>query len=116
MLTLDIADLGSPPRARPSQPHRGEQVADDATWIESATRPEISKWALTYARPFYAHQRMTADPVTRLRRDEAAEGSASPERRAGRQIAKRTEEVEAPSRIRAEVLNQAKETAGTRCP
>ena len=41
------------------------KVQPNATWIDIGfTDIETSKWSMDYARPYYAQQRMTADPVT----------------------------------------------------
>ena len=66
VLTLDIADFEKPTHVRDIATRTVvSMVPEDATWIDIGyTDTEISKWAMTYARPFYAHQRMTADPVT----------------------------------------------------
>ncbi|MDE0030697.1 MAG: thiamine pyrophosphate-binding protein [Deltaproteobacteria bacterium] len=113
VLTLDIADFEKPTHVRDIATRTVvSMVPEDATWIDIGyTDTEISKWAMTYARPFYAHQRMTADPVTaapaltNLLKERIA---ATPGR--AEQIAKRTEEVgKRHAEIRAEWLRQAKE-------
>jgi thiamine pyrophosphate-dependent acetolactate synthase large subunit-like protein len=66
VLTLDIADFEKPTHVRDIATRTVvSKVPADATWIDIGfTDIEISKWSMDYARPFYAQQRMTADPVT----------------------------------------------------
>jgi acetolactate synthase-1/2/3 large subunit len=66
VLTLDIADFEKPTHVRDIATRTVvSKVPANATWIDIGfTDIEISKWSMDYARPFYAHQRMTADPVT----------------------------------------------------
>jgi acetolactate synthase-1/2/3 large subunit len=66
VLTLDIADFEKPTHVRDIATRTVvSKVPANATWIDIGfTDIEISKWSMDYARPFYAQQRMTADPVT----------------------------------------------------
>jgi acetolactate synthase I/II/III large subunit len=66
VLTLDIADFEKPTHVRDIATRTVvSKVQANATWIDIGfTDIEISKWSMDYARPFYAQQRMTADPVT----------------------------------------------------
>ena len=113
VLTLDIADFEKPTHVRDIATRTVvSMVPEDATWIDIGyTDTEISKWAMTYARPFYAHQRMTADPVTT-----APALTKLLKERIGRtpglagKIAGRTEGVgKRHAEIRAQWLKQAKE-------
>jgi acetolactate synthase-1/2/3 large subunit len=65
VLSLDIADFEKPTHVRDIATRTVvSKVPANATWIDIGfTDIEISKWSMDYARPFYAHQRMTADPV-----------------------------------------------------
>ncbi len=113
VLTLDIADFEKPTHVRDIATRTVvSMVPEDATWIDIGyTDTEISKWAMTYARPFYAHQRMTADPVTaapaltKLLKERIAKTPGRAD-----QIAKRTAAVgKRHAEIRAEWLRQARE-------
>ena len=66
VLTLDIADFEKPTHVRDIATRTVvSKVQANATWIDIGfTDIEISKWSMDYARPYYAQQRMTADPVT----------------------------------------------------
>ncbi len=66
VLTLDIADFEKPTHVRDIATRTVvSKVPANATWIDIGfTDIEISKWSMDYARPYYAQQRMTADPVT----------------------------------------------------
>jgi acetolactate synthase-1/2/3 large subunit len=66
VLTLDIADFEKPTHTRDISTRTVvSKVQEKATWIDIGfTDIEISKWSMDYARPFYAQQRMIADPVT----------------------------------------------------
>jgi acetolactate synthase-1/2/3 large subunit len=65
VLTLDIADFEKPTHTRDISTRTVvSKVPEKATWIDIGfTDIEISKWSMDYARPFYAQQRMIADPV-----------------------------------------------------
>ena len=96
MLTLDIADFEKPTHVRDIATRTVvSKVPANATWIDIGfTDIEISKWSMDYARPFYAQQRMTADPVTtapqltKLLKERIAKTAGLAEK-----IAKRTEEI-----------------------
>jgi acetolactate synthase-1/2/3 large subunit len=96
VLTLDIADFEKPTHVRDIATRTVvSKVPVNATWIDIGfTDIEISKWSMDYARPFYAQQRMTADPVTtvpqltKLLRGRIANTPGLAEK-----IAKRTEEI-----------------------
>ena len=66
VLTLDIADFEKPTHVRDIATRTVvSKVQPKATWIDIGfTDIEISKWSMDYARPYYAQQRLTADPVT----------------------------------------------------
>ena len=66
VLTLDIADFEKPTHTRDISTRTVvSKVQEKAAWIDIGfTDIEISKWSMDYARPFYAQQRMIADPVT----------------------------------------------------
>jgi len=66
VLTLDIADFEKPTHVRDIATRTVvSKVQANATWIDIGfTDIEISKWSMDYARPYYAQQRMIADPVT----------------------------------------------------
>lgn len=113
VLTLDIADFEKPTHVRDIATRTVvSMVPQNATWIDIGyTDTEISKWAMTYARPFYAHQRMTADPVvaapalTKLLKGRIANIPGLADR-----IAKRTEGIgKRHAEIRAQWLKQAQE-------
>src|SRR5262245_36983425 len=84
----------------------------NATWIDIGfTDIEISKWSMDYARPFYAQQRMIADPVTtvpqltKLLKERIAKTPGFAEK-----IAKRTEEIgKRHTETRAKWCKQAEE-------
>src|SRR6266508_4317427 len=88
------------------------KVSANATWIDIGfTDIEISKWSMDYARPFYAQQRMTADPVTttplltKLLKERIAKTAGLAEK-----IAKRKEEIgKRHSENRAKWSKQAQE-------
>ena len=96
VLTLDIADFEKPTHVRDISTRTVvSKVQANATWIDIGfTDIEISKWSMDYARPYYAQQRMTADPVTtapqltKLLKERIAKTSGLREK-----IAKRTEEI-----------------------
>ncbi len=96
VLTLDIADFEKPTHVRDISTRTvASKVPAGATWIDIGfTDIEISKWSMDYARPFYAHQRMTADVVTaapqltKLLKARIAKTPGLAEK-----IAKRTEEI-----------------------
>jgi len=113
VLTLDIADFEKPTHVRDIATRTVvSMVPENATWIDIGyTDTEISKWAMTYARPFYAHQRMTADPVitapalTKLLKSRIASTPGAAEK-----IVKRTEEIgKRHTEIRAQWRKQAQE-------
>jgi acetolactate synthase-1/2/3 large subunit len=66
VLTLDIADFEKPTHVRDIATRTVvSKVQPKATWIDIGfTDIETSKWSMDYARPYYAQQRMVADPVT----------------------------------------------------
>jgi len=66
VLTLDIADFEKPTHVRDIATRTVvSKVPANATWIDIGfTDVETSKWSMDYARPYYAQQRMIADPVT----------------------------------------------------
>jgi acetolactate synthase-1/2/3 large subunit len=88
VLTLDIADFEKPTHVRDIATRTVvSKVQPKATWIDIGfTDIETSKWSMDYARPFYAQQRMTADPVTtapqltKLIKDRIAKTPGSPRR------------------------------------
>jgi acetolactate synthase-1/2/3 large subunit len=96
VLTLDIADFEKPTHVRDIATRTVvSKVQPNATWIDIGfTDVEISKWSMDYARPFYAHQRMMADPVsagpqlTKLLKERIAKTAGLKEK-----IAKRAEEI-----------------------
>ena len=96
VLTLDIADFEKPTHVRDIATRTVvSKVQPNATWIDIGfTDIEISKWSMDYARPFYAQQRMTADPVTaapqltKLLKERIGKTPGLKEK-----IAKRTEEI-----------------------
>ena len=106
MLTLDIADFEKPTHVRDIATRTVvSKVQANATWIDIGfTDIEISKWSMDYARPYYAQQRMTADPVTTAPQlDAAAErahrqnaGLAEKDRRAHRRDRQAPREKTAP--------------------
>ena len=112
VLTLDIADFEKPTHARDIAKRTVVSlVPPTATWIDIGfTDIEISKWSMDYARPFYAQQRMTADPVTaapqltKLLKERIAKTRGLPEKIAKRkeEIAKRHDEMRAKWRKQAE--------------
>ena len=118
VLTLDIADFEKPTHARDIAKRTVVSlVPPTATWIDIGfTDIEISKWSMDYARPFYAQQRMTADPVTaapqltKLLKERIAKTRGLPEKIAKRkeEIAKRHDEMRAKWRKQAEERWDAK--------
>jgi acetolactate synthase-1/2/3 large subunit len=96
VLTLDIADFEKPTHVRDIATRTVvSKVQPKATWIDIGfTDIEISKWSMDYARPYYAQQRMTADPVTtapqltKLVKERIAKTPGLAEK-----IARRTEEI-----------------------
>lgn len=96
VLTLDIADFERPTHVRDISTRTVvSKVPANATWIDIGfTNIEISKWSMDYGRPYYAHQRMTADVVkaapqlTQLLKARIAKTPGLAE-----QIARRTEEI-----------------------
>jgi acetolactate synthase-1/2/3 large subunit len=96
VLTLDIADFEKPTHVRDIATRTVvSKVQANATWIDIGfTDIEISKWSMDYARPYYAQQRMTADPVTtapqltKLVKERIAKTPGLAEK-----IARRTEEI-----------------------
>ena len=112
VLTLDIADFEKPTHVRDIATRTVvSKVPATATWIDIGfTDIEISKWSMDYARPFYAHQRMTADPVTtapqltKLLKERIAKtpGLADKIARRKEEIGKRHAEVRAKWRKQAE--------------
>jgi acetolactate synthase-1/2/3 large subunit len=113
VLTLDIADFEKPTHTRDIATRTVvSKVPANATWIDIGfTDIEISKWSMDYARPFYAHQRMTADVVatapllTKLLKQRISKNPAIAEK-----IAKRTAEIgRRHAEMRAQWRKQAEE-------
>jgi acetolactate synthase-1/2/3 large subunit len=96
VLTLDIADFEKPTHTRDIATRTVvSKVQPNATWIDIGfTDIETSKWSMDYARPYYAQQRMIADPVgavpqlTKLLKERIAKIPGLPEK-----IAKRAEAI-----------------------
>ena len=113
VLTLDIADFEKPTHVRDIATRTVvSKVQANATWIDIGfTDIEISKWSMDYARPFYAQQRMTADPVsttpqlTKMLKERIGKTPGLAEK-----IAKRKEEIgKRHAEIRAKWRKQAEE-------